>query len=77
MNHLILNVWCCDRVEPGVSRSGVVPGFPLPDSDYYELLMNDYPYDFGFWDFTNSHTDNRSFFLGEDIPGHLVAFMFI
>ncbi len=44
---------------------------PFPQGNYYELFMNDYPYDFGFWNFTNSYTDNRNpdFFLGEDIPG--------
>jgi hypothetical protein len=43
---------------------------PYPDGNNYEIFMNDYPYDFGFWNFTNSYTDNRNpdFFLGEDIP---------
>jgi hypothetical protein len=43
---------------------------PYPETNNYEIFMNDYPYNFGFWNFTNSYTDNRNpdFFLGEDIP---------
>jgi hypothetical protein len=54
--------------------------YPFPENNHDEIFMDDYPYDPGFWNFTNSNTDNRNpdFYLGEDIewaPGCFYVYL--